>query len=134
MELTTRQIVDFERDGYLVLPHFISDDDCAALREHAASLEENLRTDRDHVTVFSAGDQAHGDDSWFLTSGDKTRGFFEDDGTHLNKIGHAMHDLDPVFSRFSRELGFADVAAGIGFDDPRLVQSSDSGSPSTMPR
>ena len=123
MELTTRQIVDFERDGYLVLPHFISDDDCAALREHAASLEENLRTDRDHVTVFSAGDQAHGDDSWFLTSGDKTRGFFEDDGTHLNKIGHAMHDLDPVFSRFSRELGFADVAAGIGFDDPRLVQS-----------
>ncbi len=66
MELTTRQIVDFERDGYLVLPHFISDDDCAALREHAASLEENLRTDRDHVTVFSAGHQAHGYDSLSL--------------------------------------------------------------------
>ena len=123
MQLTPDQVSEFERNGFLVVPHFISDADCLRLRDHAASLENELRTDRDHVTVFSTGDQAHGDDSWFLTSGDKTRGFFEDDGTHLNKIGHAMHDLDPEFSRFSRELGFAEVAAGIGFDDPRLVQS-----------
>jgi len=123
VELTATQLQEFEREGYLVLPHFISERQCLELRDHAADLEQELRKDRDHVTVFSAGDQAHGDDSWFLTSGDKTRGFFEDDGTHLNKIGHAMHDLDPVFNRFSRETGFADVAAGIGFDDPRLVQS-----------
>ena len=85
--------------------------------------KRNFAEDREHVTVFSTGDQAHGDDSWFLTSGDKTRGFFEDDGKHLNKIGHAMHDLDPVFSRFCRELGFAEVAAGLGFEDARLAQS-----------
>lgn len=123
MELTASQVAEFERNGYLVLPHFVSDADCLALRDHAASLEERLRSEHKHVVVFSTGDQSHGDDDWFLTSGDKTRGFFESDGTHLNKIGHAMHDLDPVFSRFSRELGFAEVAAGLGFDDPRLVQS-----------
>jgi len=123
VQLTASQRAEFERTGYLVLPHFISDSECVALRDHAGALEAELRADQDNVTVFSAGDQAHGDDSWFLTSGDKTRGFFEDDGSHLNKIGHAMHDLDPVFDRFSRQLGFADVAAGIGFDDPRLVQS-----------
>jgi len=123
MKLTADQVADFERDGFLVLPDFVSGAECVSLRNRAAALEHELRTDRDHVTVFSTGDQAHGDDSWFLTSGDKTRGFFEDDGTQLNKIGHAMHDLDPVFSRFSRELGLAEVAASIGFDDPRLVQS-----------
>ena len=74
MELTASQVAEFERNGFLVLPHFISDADCETLRDHAASLEDELRTDRDHVTVFSTGDQAHGDDSWFLSSGDKTRG------------------------------------------------------------
>jgi len=123
MELTADQLNDFERNGFLVLPHFVSDSDCIALREHAAGLEAGLRSDKEHVTVFSAGDQAHGDDSWFLSSGDKTRGFFESDGVHLNKIGHAMHDLDPVFDRFARKTGFADVAASIGMHDPRLVQS-----------
>lgn len=123
MALTKDHVAQFEQDGYLVVPDFISDAECLGLREHAAKLEEQLRTDHEHVTVFSTGDQAHGDDEWFLSSGDKTRGFFEDDGTHLNKIGHAMHDLDPVFSRFSRQLGLAEAATAIGFDDPRLVQS-----------
>ena len=53
-------------------------------------------------------------DDYFLTSGDKIRFFFEEnafnpDGTlkyekekSINKIGHALHDLDPVFERFSR--------------------------------
>jgi len=123
MELTVDQVAAFERDGFLVIPDFVSEADCLALRDHAAALEAELRADQEHVTVFSTGDQAHGDDSWFLTSGDKTRGFFEQDGTHLNKIGHAMHDLDPVFDGFSRQTGFAGVASSIGFDDPRLVQS-----------
>ena len=121
--LTADQAAQFEQDGYLVVPDFVSEAECLTLRNHAAELEAELRADRDHVTVFSTGDQAHGDESWFLTSGDKTRGFFESDGTHLNKIGHAMHDLDPVFSRFSRELGFSQAATAVGFDDPRLVQS-----------
>ena len=123
MQLTAEQVAEFDRNGFLVLPHFISDRECLELRDHAAALEAELRSDRDNVTVFSTGDQAHGDDSWFLESGDKTRGFFEADGTNLNKIGHAMHDLDPVFDRFARQTGFAEVAEGIGFEDPRLVQS-----------
>ena len=122
-ELTAAQAAQFHDQGFLVVPDFFDAADCIRLRDHAADLEQQLREDRDHVTVFSTGDQAHGDESWFLTSGDKTRGFFESDGAHLNKIGHAMHDLDPEFNRFSRQLGFAEAASAIGFDDPRLVQS-----------
>lgn len=51
------------------------------------------------------------------------RGFFETDGEHLNKIGHAMHDVDPIFDDFARRSGFAQVAASIGLANPLLVQS-----------
>lgn len=124
--LSADQVDSFVRDGFLVVPDFISPDECAALRERAAELEESLRRESieaDEATVFSTTDQSHGDEDWFLDSGDKVRGFFESAGDRLNKIGHAMHDLDPVFDHFSRQTGFADVAASIGITDPRLVQS-----------
>ena len=35
----------------------------------------------------------------------------------INKIGHAMHDLDPVFESFSYTPELAEVAADIGLDD-----------------
>ena len=41
----------------------------------------------------------------------------------INKAGHALHDLDPVFAAFSREPRFAAVAAAIGFEQPLLLQS-----------
>ena len=41
----------------------------------------------------------------------------------VNKIGHAMHDLDPAFDSFSRTPELAAVAADLGFADPRLLQS-----------
>ena len=41
----------------------------------------------------------------------------------INKIGHAMHDLDPVFGSFSRDPRLAAIATDIGMADPRLWQS-----------
>ncbi len=123
MRPTTAQLETFEREGFLVVPDFVPTDRLDQLRARASELEASFITDPNHVTVFSTGDQAHGDDTWFLESGDKVRGFFEANGGRLNKLGHAMHDLDPVFSAFCRELGFADVAQGLGIDEPKLVQS-----------
>lgn len=124
MLLTSEQVAEFAEQGFLVIPDFIPADRLAELRQRAAELETELRdAENNEVTVFSTTDPKHGDDEWFLTSGDKIRGFFEDESDQLNKIGHAMHDLDPVFSDFSRTTGFADVAESIGIADPRLVQS-----------
>ena len=41
----------------------------------------------------------------------------------VNKLGHAMHDLDPHFDRFSRTPELAALAADLGFAQPRLLQS-----------
>ena len=39
----------------------------------------------------------------------------------INKIGHALHDLDPVFSHFSRQNKCADIVRLLGLNNPLLI-------------
>ncbi len=134
--LTDTQIRAFRSDGFLVVPNFVSDDRCLQLRERAMALAEKHVPSPEEATVFTAdGKPQHTSDDYFLTSGEQIRCFFEKDAfdAHgnlcaephlaLNKLGHAMHDLDPVFDSFSRTSDLADVAADIGMRDPLLLQS-----------
>ena len=133
--LSAEQLADWDRDGFLVVPGFVGRDDCDELKAHVEAMLGEVDPDLDGaVSVFSTTDQSHAQDDWFLTSGDKIRWFYEDgvidDGrlnrslpTAVNKLGHAMHDLDPVFDRFSRTPDLASVASDIGFVDPQLLQS-----------
>jgi hypothetical protein len=41
----------------------------------------------------------------------------------INKIGHAMHDLDPVFEAFTRDAKLAAVARDLGLEKPQVWQS-----------
>ena len=41
----------------------------------------------------------------------------------INKIGHALHDLDPVFNNFSHRDDLDKISKSIGFIDPKLLQS-----------
>ena len=86
-------------------------------------------------TVFSTDDQSHARSDYFLTSGDKIRYFLEDGALDesgelisdkrraLNKVGHAMHDLDPAISQFCRSGAFEDAASAVGMVSPLLLQS-----------
>ena len=134
--LSASQIDAFRRDGFLVVPDFVSADDCVALRERAMQLAEEHVPSPEQATVFTAdGKPQHTSDDYFLTSGEKIRCFFEKDAfdksgrlrsqphLSLNKLGHAMHDLDPVFDSFSRTPQLAAVASDIGMRDPLLLQS-----------
>ncbi len=135
--LDAAQLAAWDRDGFLVLEGFVPAQRCEDLKAHVESLLAGIDPAADSVTtVFSTTDAAaHGSDEWFLASGDKVRWFFEDgalddDGrltrplpTAVNKLGHAMHDLDPTFDAFSRTPEMAELAADIGFADPRLLQS-----------
>ena len=124
----------YHRDGFLVLEGFVDAATCDRLR---ARMDELLRGfDVEGVrTVFGGADQRHAQDDWFLDSGDKVRFFFEPDAfdehgglrqakeLSINKAGHALHDLDPVFAGFPATGAFAELAAGIGFAQPLLLQS-----------
>jgi phytanoyl-CoA hydroxylase len=123
MALSPEQLESWERDGFLVLEDLVAPERCDELKARAGALIAGF--DPDEIrSVFSTHEQTRTSDDYFLGSGDKIRFFVEeDDGRTVNKIGHALHDLDPVFDAFSRQPGLGEIASDIGFDDPRLLQS-----------
>jgi phytanoyl-CoA hydroxylase len=134
--LTPAQVARYREDGFLLLPDFVDPERCLALRRRATELAERHVPSPQQATIFTADGRAlHASDEYFLTSGEAIRCFFEKDAfdpagrlraeAHLclNKLGHAMHDLDPVFDAFSRTPELAALAADIGLGEPLLLQS-----------
>ena len=128
----------WERDGFVVLPGFVSPDRVESLRRRIDELVAGYASQGlpdGAATVFSTTKQTHAQDNWFLTSADVIRPFFENgafdaDGNlvapmdrALNKMGHALHDLDPAFDQFSRTTDLASLVAELGVTDPLLLQS-----------
>jgi phytanoyl-CoA hydroxylase len=130
------QLQQLREQGFLVLPGFVAPAECLRLRERAMALARELATRTDATVVFRAdGESPHASHEYFLSSGSAIRCFFEHDAFDehgqckhapehsLNKLGHAMHDLDPEFDRFSRTDALRSVSASIGIRDPKLLQS-----------
>ncbi len=134
MNLTAEQIAQYHRDGFLVLEDFVSAEACDRLRARAEELVRNFDPSG-VISIFSTREQTRTSDGYFLESGDKIRLFFEENAfmangelrhekeKSINKIGHALHDLDPEFDRFSRTREIAELVSDLGIEHPLLLQS-----------
>lgn len=113
---------------------FASPEECMALMNRGRELAEQFDY-RGYASIFQTENQSRVSDDYFLNSGGNISFFFEKDAFRedgelrqdifhsLNKIGHALHDIDPVFAGFSRSPGMAALARELGMESALLIQS-----------
>ena len=134
MTISSEQLSAYSRDGFLVLEDFVTPAACDGLRERIATLLNEFDP-TGLFSIFTTREQNRIADDYFMGSNDKIRFFFEQDAFNpdgtlkqeksrsINKIGHALHDLDPVFNNFSRNEKIKALAADLGIQNPLLLQS-----------
>lgn len=132
--LNHEQMTQFQQNGYLVLPNFKSTAEIAAVRARADQIVRDFDA-AESKPIFTTKEQEKKIDQYFLDSANKISCFFEEEAfdesgklrqekaLSINKIGHALHDLDPVFSAFSRGPQLAQVAQDLGLAQTQIWQA-----------
>ena len=132
--LSPTQIETWHRDGFLVLPGFKHADELAAACRRAHEIVAAFEPGA-HSSRFSTRDRSQLSDAALLASAEAVHCFFEEEALDdagrlrvpkalsINKIGHALHDRDPVFDAFSHGPALAELAADLGLEQPQVWQS-----------
>lgn len=125
----------YKEQGYLLIPDFASFDECRTMRERAGALVSAFDPATDPRCLWDASQRKHVSYDYFLESLNKASIFFESaamgaDGQMLSdktkaavKIGHALHDYDPVFQRYSHSKQMNQIARDLGYKRPLIGQS-----------
>jgi len=139
--LSGEQVAEFRDQGFLLLPGFASPEEVATLRSRAVQLVTESFDPGDVAAVFSTGEeQRHSRGAmgrYFAESASKVSFFLEeaafdaDKGVltvaskeeAVNKIGHAMHELDDVFREWSHSGKVQELLADLGYVLPAIHQS-----------
>ena len=132
--LSKKQIQDYQEQGFIVLDQIIAAEQIESIKKQAAIIVEQWVEDSPS-NVFTTKDNDRSGDTYFLESAEKIRCFFEEEAfsktgqlvqeraLSINKIGHALHELDPIFEAFSHQSLLGDIAEDLGLQQPQIRQS-----------
>lgn len=131
----------FDREGYLLIKGFASKEECAGLQGRMKELVGAWDPSATLSPVFETSQErqlhAQGSSSYFLNSADRIHFFLEREAAaeggglkpgleklrSLNKVGHALHEVDDVFREYSQSDKVIDLVEELGWVDPVLPQS-----------
>ncbi len=132
--LTHTQQTQWRELGYLALPGFKPPEELHAAVACAHALVQAFEPSA-QASRFSTRDRSQVASAALLASAHAVHCFFEEEALDdsgkltvpksrsINKIGHALHSLDPVYSAFSHGPALATLAADLGLQQPRVHQS-----------
>jgi phytanoyl-CoA hydroxylase len=133
MPIDLKSRTTFFEHGYLHLPSFIDPIECKRLILRMHELVER-KCQKENMGIFATKKDHHSKDAFFLSSANKIAFFFDKNAqtlkgakkshfSMLNKVGHALHDICPVYRKFSHQNKFYALVAMLGIKKPLLVQS-----------
>eukprot|EP00922_Rhytidocystis_sp_ex-Travisia-forbesii_P064693 GHVS01096094.1.p2 GENE.GHVS01096094.1~~GHVS01096094.1.p2 ORF type:complete len:147 (-),score=26.41 GHVS01096094.1:994-1434(-) len=103
------------RDGFAVCRNFFSKQIMLELRQRCLDLVDDFTpptsTSQQHSSTFSTSPEDRTGGEFLMASADEIRFFVEKDNSKvfvdnlysINKIGHALHEKDPVFRKRTQE-------------------------------
>ncbi|CAJ2650258.1 unnamed protein product [Trifolium pratense] len=130
--LSSDQLESFNSQGYLVIESFASEDEIQSMIKRMEQLVDEFDPSST-ASIFSTKNQLT--DDYFFESAERVSFFFEekafgDDGNlkqpkqiSLNKVGHALHEIEPAFKKFSSSEKASSLMSSLGYKRPVIMQS-----------
>jgi len=132
--LSEVQKKEYHEQGFVVLDQVFALEELEKVKKQAAKIVDDWH-DEDITHTFGTKDNDRSGNDFFLDSAETMSCFFEEEAFDekgefvqdralcINKIGHALHELDPVFKRFSHQSVLGEIANDIGLSEPQIRQS-----------
>ncbi|XP_045813456.1 phytanoyl-CoA dioxygenase [Trifolium pratense] len=132
--LSSDQLESFNSQGYLVIESFASEDEIQSMIKRMEQLVDEFDPSST-ASIFSTKNQQKLTDDYFFESAETVSFFFEekafgDDGNlkqpkqiSLNKVGHALHEIEPAFKKFSSSEKASSLMSSLGYKRPVIMQS-----------
>ncbi|XP_055324894.1 phytanoyl-CoA dioxygenase domain-containing protein 1 homolog [Sitodiplosis mosellana] len=124
----------YDVNGFAVIEDFLTEEEANELHEAGLELCKNA-PENDRAVFNTENKSSHLKDKYFLNSANKIHYFYEngaldDQGNllvnksvSLNKVGHALHALNPTFKKYTFDERVKNIAKQLGFKKPTIPQS-----------
>jgi phytanoyl-CoA hydroxylase len=134
--LTDEMIQSYNKNGYLILDKFLSPEDCKKSIKETLTLIDQFTPNEKILSIFSTSSETNSQDTsdYFSQSATNISFFFEKDAilnnklildktVSINKIGHNLHELNPLFKAITFSEKVQNIARSLDFWDPVVAQS-----------